>query len=301
MTPVDTPPWYEIVLPVASFHLDAATGALAGQGEMSTEVRERTTEASELVVYVQARDGDEASAHLARLSRSLGEMLAGEASLRRLEDRTWTENWKKHFPRLRIGTRLEVVPPWEKRTDEEADAGRDIVTVCINPAMAFGTGHHATTAGCLELIDRVVRPGHVVADVGCGTGVLAIAAVLLGARGALATDTDPDAVDAARANAELNGVSDKMEILRVEPDRPLGAASHAGFDLVVANIYAETLTGLRDHLTSCVNDEGHLVLSGIEASRWHLVEEAFVGTQWSVAHDVRDREWVTACLRRTRS
>ena len=187
-------------------------------------------------------------------------------------DLDWSDSWTAGFKRIVISERLCVSPPWE------AQAG-DLV---IEPGMAFGTGEHPTTRACLTAIDRLARSGARLLEVGCGTGVLALAAASLDMH-VWGVDTDREAIRASDDNRDRNQLQGHFEAC------PLAELS-GEFDLVVANLYAEVLVELAPAIIE--KTKGHLVLAGILADRREMVERAF-----SVLHlvkAVRDGEWV--CL-----
>lgn len=166
-------------------------------------------------------------------------------------DDRWLDAWREHAQAWRAGEHLVVVPPW---VDHTAGAG-DLVIV-LDPGRAFGSGSHESTRLALAALEQVVRPGDAVLDVGCGSGVLAIAAALLGAGAVTAVDVDPEAVAATRANADRNGVA-----LTVEPG---SAADVAGrFDVVVANLLIGVQRVLAPALDTRVAPGGTLVISGL--------------------------------------
>lgn len=161
--------------------------------------------------------------------------------------------WQTQHPALEIGERLRIAPPW--LGGEAADR----IEIIIEPGAAFGAGGHVTTRLCLEALEGVVRPGDFVADFGCGSGVLGFAALGLGAARALLVDREEAAVEAARRDAERNGVSDRVRVLRGELDQ-LGPGP---FDLVLANIYGQRLLDLLPELVARLGPQGRLVLGGI--------------------------------------
>jgi ribosomal protein L11 methyltransferase len=285
--------WYEIELSTTPGGAETAAAVIAELGYRSCEIRENK-EAEALVVYHRADDAGSAYEHAHRLAASISTWALGEPRIAHVPEQIWTESWKSHFPRLRVGRRLEILPPWE---DVDAvEAGR--VPIIIHPAMAFGTGHHETTNGCMQVLDEIIVGGEVVADIGCGTGVLAIAAVKLGAARAVAVDNDPEAVAAVVENTTLNDVTDRVTARLADGPPARGDVDYpdGGFDIVVANIYAETLASMRDRLTSCVKSGGRLVLSGIEASRRSVIEDSFVDEIWSPSRIVEEQNWLTFCI-----
>jgi ribosomal protein L11 methyltransferase len=188
---------------------------------------------------------------IARLTTLLGNSVPLHCTTNRLEDEDWVRRSLDQFQPLRFGARLWIVPSWH--TPPVADA----VNVILNPGLAFGTGTHATTAMCMEWLDANDVGGCDVIDFGCGSGVLAVAAALLGARRIYAIDHDPQAIEATRANAELNGVADRIQIAEADalPDRCC--------DVLLANILAGPLDELAPRFATLLRSEGRIVLSGI--------------------------------------
>jgi ribosomal protein L11 methyltransferase len=177
-----------------------------------------------------------------------------------LLDEAWASAWQQSFPAREVGRRLLVLPPWLDGTAPgRARVSGDRLTVVIEPGRAFGTGHHGTTEGCLILLEEALAatPGAVVLDIGTGTGILAIAALRLGAPRALAIDVDPDAVAAARVNAARNGCAG----LTVRLAEPQDVAER--FPVVLANLLTHTHLALAPHYARLVAPGGRLVLGGM--------------------------------------
>lgn len=184
----------------------------------------------------------------------------GNVEVHQLPIEDWGKNWKQHFKPLPVGRRLLIAPPWEL-----GPFPPDRLVLCIEPAMAFGTGHHATTRMCLETLEEVLanwsgKDGPSMLDVGAGTGILAIAAARLGARRVIALDSDPEATDAARQNLVLNTLESLVEV-RQGGLEVLGAGSQ--FDLIVANLDTRTLRPILEILRDRLATDGRLVASGI--------------------------------------
>ena len=189
-------------------------------------------------------------------------------SYRRLHDRDWAEAWKAHYQPLRIGQRLLIRPLWIPR-----EPGEDDIEIALDPGMAFGTGTHPTTQLCLEALERRVQPGQDLLDLGTGSGILAIASVKLGARRVLALDHDPLAVEAARSNAEANGVAAKVCCAQGSLDCLLGSSRR--FDLAVVNILARIIIELAGQgLAQVIRPGGTAVFSGIIDTQLDEVEQA---------------------------
>ena len=180
-----------------------------------------------------------------------------------LEDRLWEREWLRDFHPMRFGRRLWVCPDGQAAGDAQA------VRVALDPGLAFGTGTHPTTALCLEWLDGSGLAGCRVVDYGCGSGILAIAALKLGAAEALAFDIDPQARLAARDNAVRNGVADRLTVAATAPHEP------ASCDALVANILAGPLTELAGRFATLLRPGGRIALSGVLAEQAETVAAAY--------------------------
>ncbi|MBW3602045.1 MAG: 50S ribosomal protein L11 methyltransferase [Actinobacteria bacterium] len=193
--------------------------------------------------------------------------------------RDWAAEWREGLEPVTVGA-VTVAPPW--RRDDVTGAGHVVV---IQPGQAFGTGHHQTTRACLGALQELAVRGRRVLDVGTGSGVLALAAALLGAAQVVAVDVDPVAVAAARSNARDNGLSVDVR------HGSLSAAGDRPFDILTANLDTAAITCLAGGLAAALADDGTLVASGIEAGRQRPVTAALVDAGLRVTTR-RDREWV---------
>ena len=240
---------------------------------------------------------DVADAAIADIRRQLAEMKARggldfgslEETRRMIDGDDWIDVWKKHFRPIHIGKRVVVVPAWidyEKKADE--------VVVTLDSNMAFGTGEHETTSMCLEALQEVLKAGDTVIDVGCGSGILGIAAAKLGAKLCYLTDIDPVAVESARHNAQENGVSEKCIVAHSDL---LADASVQG-DVVLVNITAEILTRLAPSMPKNLKQGGTLILSGIIESRRALVKEAFAAQGLTLLGERNKGEWYALVYQR---
>jgi ribosomal protein L11 methyltransferase len=197
-----------------------------------------------------------------------------KSELSRLEDREWTRVWMDDFAPIQMGPRLWVCPSWAEPPDEA------LVNVMLDPGLAFGTGTHATTAMCLGALDAAMNGGESVVDFGCGSGILAIAALKLGASKALGVDNDPQALAASRDNAARNKISaDQFDAVMPEDGR-LSAWSNVA-NVVVANILAGPLLSLAQELIQLMAPGGRLLLTGVlEEQAAELIEHyAHVGLE----------------------
>ena len=170
-----------------------------------------------------------------------------------LEDRDWSQEWKQHFKPKKCGGRLWICPSWMDPPDPKA------INLHLDPGLAFGTGSHPTTHLCLNWLDRQDLENKVVIDFGCGSGILGIAALLLGAKKVIAVDNDPQALISSQNNAGLNGISETQLITYLPHQVPLDIKA----DLVVANILAEPLIELAPILCAMSHDNCHLCLAGL--------------------------------------
>ena len=234
---------------------------------------------------------------VAALARSLGQA-APEHRFEEIADRAWEREWLKDFKPMRFGRRLWICP------HELSVEAPGATIVRLDPGLAFGTGTHQTTALCLEWLDGAQLAGRTVIDYGCGSGILAIAAVKLGASRAYAIDHDPQALLATRQNAERNGVERQIETLAAQATEEsardgLGCDSasvaHAGAlapaDVLIANILALPLIALAPRFQALIAPQGHLVLSGILIEQADEVAAAYAG--WlEMEPAVRRDDWV---------
>ena len=242
--------------------------------------------------HVPARDGAAAEAAVGSVEAALGHLRAfdlrpiGAVRTRLVAEADWAEAWKAHFPVLRVGRRTVIRPTWRRHR-----AAAEDVVVALDPGMAFGTGLHSTTRLCLEgleaLADRGELAGRRVLDVGCGSGILGIAAIRLGAGRVLGLDTDPIAVEASEANARRNRVARRVRV--AGGSLPSGQAP---FDVVLANLVASILVDLAPRLRAEVRPGGVVVASGIFADREGDVRDAFAGAGLDVRTRRTEGDWV---------
>ncbi|MFW9604965.1 MAG: 50S ribosomal protein L11 methyltransferase [Pseudomonas sp.] len=207
-------------------------------------------------------DGTDGNAVLAHLQLIRGEL--PEHHVERIEDQDWERSWMDNFKPLNFGQRLWIVPSWHEAPEPNA------VNLLLDPGLAFGTGTHPTTALCLEWLDGQPLDGCSVLDFGCGSGILGIAALLLGAAQAFGTDIDIQALDASRANAARNHLDPARFPVYLPEDLP-----PTPVDVVVANILAGPLVRLAPQLTQLVKTGGRLALSGILAEQAEDVRAAY--------------------------
>jgi ribosomal protein L11 methyltransferase len=214
-----------------------------------------------------------------------------EVTTQSLQEEDWAHNWQKYYEAFPVGQKLYVVPEWER--GKPVPDGR--TPVYLNPGLIFGTGSHGTTRLCLEGLERYVVPGQPVLDLGCGSGILAIAALVLGASSAKGCDIDPKAVRVALENAGFNGVEDRLEVYcgDVTGDETLKAQLQGQYPLVLANIIADVIIPLSAHVGQFLTPDGVFLCSGIIAHREQDVRQALESNGLHI-FDRQEREgWVS--------
>ena len=217
-----------------------------------------------------------------------------EPGFHELADEDWANAWKDHYRPFRLGRRIKIRPAWLAHEPDE-DTRPDDVTLTLDPGMAFGTGLHPTTQGCLQALEACVTAGMSVLDAGTGSGILAIAAVKLGAATVAAFDTDALAIRATEENAERNGILGFIQTWRGELDSVREMTGRAQWDVVVANILAPVIIRLLDEkgLLGYVAPGGRLILSGIIEEQRPAVEIALVAAGGYVQQTITAGDWVT--------
>ena len=211
-----------------------------------------------------------------------------EMTQRIVEGDEWVEIWRKHFRPIHIGSRIVICPEWIKY---HPDGDERVVKLDSN--MAFGMGEHETTSMCLKLLQQYLTPESVCIDVGCGSGILGISAVKLGARYAYLTDIDEIAVKSATHNSIINGVEDCVKVVRAD----LLDNTELKADVVMANITGEILVRLAPTIKNYMHHTGVLILSGIIESRLKMVMDAFTAQGLKCERRVREGEWIALAFR----
>jgi ribosomal protein L11 methyltransferase len=250
--------------------------------------------------YIPATDPAAARAAMDQVRIDLGHLQAfalrpiGDLEVRVVHEEDWAEAWKEHFPVLRVGRQIVIRPTWR---DHAAYPGE--VVVSLDPGMAFGTGLHPSTRLCLAGIETLADEGRVkgarAIDVGSGSGILAIAAGLLGAEHILCVDTDPLAVEMTEHNAAANGLTDVIEAR--QGSLPLKQPEE--FDLVLANLVGGVLVAIAPELAKTVKPEvGRLLASGIFNDREDDVRSAFESSGLEITRRTAEDEWVGLEARR---
>jgi ribosomal protein L11 methyltransferase len=267
--------FWQLTVPAAAETSDALTNFLWEQGALGVVEEEVPGIPPKLHAFFAESKSSTAllaavAAYRASL-RALGFAQAGDAEITPLLDEAWASAWQQSFPARLVGRRLRVLPPWlDGAGPGTVPSADERVTVVIEPGRAFGTGHHGTTEGCLVLLEEALAaaPGAGVLDIGTGTGILAIAALRLGARAVLAIDVDPDAIAATAVNAERNGCRGLTVRLAEPQDVPEPTP------IVLANLLTHTHLALASHYARLVTPGGQLVLGGMLDHEDDRVSEA---------------------------
>jgi ribosomal protein L11 methyltransferase len=271
-------PWLQVRLAITPEQAETYEDALLGMGAVSVTFMDAEDQpifepdlgTTPLWSHTHLLALFEADTDLDMLPAQL-ELMTGspapELLIESIEDQDWERSWMDNFRPMCFGQRLWIVPSWHAAPEPDA------VNLLLDPGLAFGTGTHPTTALCLQWLDGQDLADCELLDFGCGSGILAIAGLLLGAREAVGTDIDPQALEASRDNAGRNGISAAQFPLYLPADLPPRQA-----DVVVANILAGPLVSLAGQITSLVKPGGRLALSGILAEQAEEVCAAYRNT-----------------------
>ncbi len=206
-----------------------------------------------------------------------------EINTRVVAEEDWADAWKKYYQPVRVGRRLVVKPSWENYQPLDGD-----LVIEMDPGMAFGSGTHATTAMCLRLLEKYVRPGMRVYDIGTGSGILAIAAARLGAGEVQAVDIDPVACKVAAENVARNNAG---AVVRVRQGN-LAELLQSGADLIVSNIIADVIAGFAPHAAAALKPGGVLIASGIIRERAEMVRTALAAANLKIGEEHADGLWI---------
>ena len=317
--------WYEITVETTDAGIEPVCGALTGAGLSGFSIEESRERAAaflnESALYWDFADMDRigadtpcVKAYLAQLPENEATLAAAKAAIARLrslelgfdvgtlaltvalrDEEDWANNWKQYYKPLPIGDRLLVLPSWEEAPEKTA---RTILR--LDPGMAFGTGAHHTTRMCLEYLEQVVQTGQEVLDLGCGSGILSIASLLLGAEDAVAVDIDPIAERIARENADMNGLGNAhyhIKIGDVLTDARLQRLIAGQYDVVVANIVADVIIRLAPLAKGYCKPGAPFIVSGIIDERRDEVLAALRVAGFTV-EDMKNAEGWNAILSR---
>lgn len=247
------------------------------------ELESRYRGVSRVKLYVE--DTPEGRAQLAAFTDGTGL----ETECRTVADEDWAESWKQYYKPIEIGERLLILPSWEPIPEAP-----ERLVLRLDPGLAFGTGGHATTRMCLEALEKYAGPEKFVLDLGCGSGILGIGALVLGCAYCAGCDVDPKSPESAAANAKLNGIREsiyKMYTGDVLADATLRAELGAGYDIVLANIVSDVIIPLAPLVPGFMSKKGVFITSGIIDGREAEVSRALEAAGFEIIEHLHQAEW----------
>ena len=261
---------------------------------------------SRITFYLPADgDGFDQLAHLRTALQGFKDAHAGKygtllMTLENLKDADWENNWKQYYKPMEIGERLLVIPEWEQENVKGQAKYAGKVPLILEPGLTFGTGSHATTRLCLTALEETIQGGETVLDLGCGSGILSIAALRLGAASSKAVDIDDKCLTVAYENAALNGIGkDRYTVLvgDVLSDRALRETLGGGYDVVAANIVADVIIGLSGQVRPFLKEDGLFLCSGIIDDRAEEVARHLREAGWDILRTRQSEGWFSYLCR----
>ena len=247
------------------------------------ELEARYSGVSRVKLYVE--DSPEGRAQLAAFTDGTGL----EPDTRVVADEDWAENWKQYYKPIEIGEKLLILPRWEPIPENPQR-----LILRLDPGLAFGTGGHATTRMCLEALEKYSAPEKFVLDLGCGSGILGIGALVLGCAYCAGCDVDPKSPESAAENAKLNGIREsiyKMYTGDIIGDEGLRAELGSGYDIVLANIVSDVIIPLAPHVPAFMSRSGVFITSGIIDGRQAEVAAALEAAGFEISEHLHEDEW----------
>lgn len=270
--------------------LETAAWEIAHIDLIDEELLKKDRDSVIIHIYISCEDNAEESfAYLNE--RLIAAGIKAEVTSVGVDDADWSENWKKYFKAFAVGEHLAVCPSWE-----EYDNREERVVLKIDPGAAFGTGSHATTSMCLSLLDKYINGSETILDIGCGSGILAIASVLLGAESAVGVDIDAQSVKVSKENADINGIADKTEFICGD----LTDKVNGKFDVVCANIVADIIIKLTPDVAAYMKDDALFMCSGIIDLRADEVRKALLDNGFLIVEEVVKDNWHAFAVRKVK-
>ena len=264
--------------------LEEKVNEIAHVDLIDEELLSKDRDSVKIHIYIDGDDNPGEAVSFLR-ERFSGEGIDYEIDMTDVTDDDWLNNWRQYFRPMEIGKKLLINPSWIEKPETE----RKILN--IDPGLAFGTGKHETTKLCLEMLEQYVKEGDSVLDVGCGSGILAIASILLGAQKALGVDIDALAVKTANENAGINGVEEKFTAIAGD----LTDKVEGKYDIVVANIVADAIISLSKNIRNFMKDGSVYIVSGIIDTRVDDVKTA-LKDDFEIIGTATDKNWYCLVL-----
>jgi ribosomal protein L11 methyltransferase len=261
-------------------------------GIIDEELLKKDTQTAVLHIYLPEHVTIPAAVEFLR-ERFSAEGIEFRCDIGSVDEKDYAESWKQYYKPLHIGKKVVIVPQWEHYDKKDGE-----LVVTLDPGMAFGTGSHETTSLCVETLQETVKKGDRVLDVGCGSGILSITSLVLGADSVTAFDIDPNAVKVTRENAALNvfsGVLDAETANIIENRKPVEGKK---YNVIVANIVADIIIRLCSFIGENLAENGVFIASGIITERREDVMAAFAANGFHVVSEKEKRGWLCFCLER---
>lgn len=285
--------WKQLYLKVAKEHAESVSDWLTDQGAQAITFADALDKAIfepppgetplwDTVILSALFEQNDAVENILQHAKQQFPHLIEKCRIKTLADQDWERVWMKDFKAMKFGNKLWICPSWQTPPEPEA------INIILDPGLAFGSGTHETTSLCLKWLDSIPLQGKTVIDYGCGSGVLAIASIKLGARSVLATDTDEQALIATRENASRNHLTqNRLKVIKVDANTPAPFPPTA---ILIANILAEPLRMLAPYLASLTQADGQIGLSGILTTQ--AAEISTIYSQWfEMSATISDGDW----------
>jgi len=286
--------WARIDIETSRESENALSNLLVEMASGGVQIEEESPISDKVIVISYFPSDDMIGERISRITKLIENLRdlnmdvgTGRISLEILDEEDWSERWKEFFKPQLIGERILVSPSWESIEDYNAEPSQRDITIQIDPGMAFGTGRHSTTILSLELLEDALAGGEKVADVGTGSGILAIAAAKFGAKKVVAIDVDDRAAAIAKENSEQNGVSHRIHVICGRLLSPVKGK----YDLIVSNISSEAILSMIPDFGFYLSADGKLILSGILQREASEVRDELESSNFTILKTRRDEEW----------
>lgn len=289
--------WARITVTTSNEASEAIANFLFELDAFGVELKDASDSTTSLIAYYPLDDRinirvKKLTAFVSKLPTWGIEAQPAKVDLKHVESEEWTETWKSAFPPQRIGKRLLILPTWHDIPPDDTD-----ILIRLDPGMAFGTGYHPTTRLSLKMLEETIEPHQNVADVGTGSGILAIAAIKLGAKHVDAIELDPTTIPVAKTNFKINEVAQQINLYQEDGIKTVQGKYH----LIIGNILTKAILPIIPHCPSRLHPDGHIVFSGILESELKIVQEGLEENGLECVHVTRETEeevmWVAILAR----
>ena len=289
--------WARITITTSDDASEAVANYLFEMDAFGVELKDAADSTTSLIAYYPL--DDRVNTRVKKLKDFLSKLPMwgiqahpAKIDLKRIESEEWIEAWKSSFPPQQIGKHLLIAPTWHDISPDETN-----ILIRLDPGMAFGTGYHPTTRLSLEMLEQTIKPDQKVADIGTGSGILAIAAIKLGAKHVDAVELDPTAIPVAETNFAINGVTEQISLYQGDGIKAVQDKYH----LIVGNILTKAILPIIPNCPSRLQPEGHIIFSGILESELKQVQEVLGENGLQCIHVMREAEeevmWVVVLAR----